>query len=221
MDFKDLQAKLIELTKRNISQTDISKALNVTRSNISLRIKNKSPLNTQEIEKIENYFNTKLIDYNSADLDDLHYCGTLSKTLEESTDFIRVPYYPQLEASCGQGIFAPKNNPNADFFPISTKYGLNKHSKYFIINAFGDSMEPTIEDKQYVIFEEWREKQIVDNKVYFFCYENKLYIKRLAYNIDEIVVMSDNKKYDKKIISKSEISKVTVFGRFKGLIEND
>lgn len=61
---KDLQTKLIELTKRNISQTDIANALNVTRSNISLRIKNDSPLNTEEIKKIEEYFNVTLLAYN-------------------------------------------------------------------------------------------------------------------------------------------------------------
>lgn len=61
MNFKEIQVKLTELTKRNISQTEIAKALNVTRSNISTRAKNNSPLNTIEIEKIERYFNVTLI----------------------------------------------------------------------------------------------------------------------------------------------------------------
>lgn len=155
------------------------------------------------------------------DLDDLNYSGTTSRYLEEALDFIRVPYYPELEASCGNGIFAPEKNPNADYFPISTKYGLNKRSKYFVINAFGDSMEPTIYDRQYVIFEQWQGKPIIDNRIYFFCFDDKLFIKRLAFNIDEYVVMSDNKKYDTKKIEKLDVNKVIIFGKFKGLIEND
>ena len=51
MDFEQLQSKLIGLTKRNISQTEIGNALGITRSTTSTRFKTKSQLKTSELEK--------------------------------------------------------------------------------------------------------------------------------------------------------------------------
>lgn len=56
MNFKELKAKLILLTKRNISQVDIAKALNIGRSNITLKIKNNAQVTWDEQYKIEDYF---------------------------------------------------------------------------------------------------------------------------------------------------------------------
>lgn len=250
MNFKELQLRIIELTKRNISQTDIAKSLNVKPSNISMRAKSNSPLNTAEIEKIEKYFNIKLInsytfpdeliktarkiekysDYMPADFED-EYTGTTSRMLEETNYFINVPYYPELEASCGNGTIAPFVNPNPEYYPISDRYGLSNKKKYFIINAFGDSMEKTIFDKEYIIFEDWKNKnnQIIDNKIYFFCYEGRLYIKRLIFNIHEVIVISDNSTKDEngdliykpQIIKKEDMNNLNIYGKFKGKIEND
>lgn len=167
----------------------------------------------------------------SEEVDDYDYTGTTSRYLEEAIDFVRVPYYPELEASCGNGIIAPFSNPNPDNFPISLKYGLNERKKYFVINAFGDSMEKTIFDKEYIIFEDWRDRnnQIVDNKIYFFCYEGRLYIKRLIYNINEVIVLSDNNTkddngdliYKPQVIKKEDMNNLDIYGKFKGKIEND
>lgn len=48
------------LTKRNISQAEVGVALNTTRSNISLRCKNKSLLTSEEIKKINQHFNVNI-----------------------------------------------------------------------------------------------------------------------------------------------------------------
>lgn len=48
------------LTNHNISQSEIGVALNTTRSNISLRCKNKSLLTSEEIEKINKHFNVNI-----------------------------------------------------------------------------------------------------------------------------------------------------------------
>lgn len=55
-----IQAQLRDLTKAEIKQSDIAKALNVGKANISLRIKNKSKLTYDEIKKIEAYFNVSV-----------------------------------------------------------------------------------------------------------------------------------------------------------------
>ena len=54
---KEVQLVLQNLLKRIVSQAEIGKALGTGRANISLRIKNNSGLNDEEIRKIEKYFN--------------------------------------------------------------------------------------------------------------------------------------------------------------------
>jgi predicted transcriptional regulator len=56
IDFSSLQVKLTELTKRNISQTDIAEALGLTRSTVSARVKSNSKIKFSEQEKLERYF---------------------------------------------------------------------------------------------------------------------------------------------------------------------
>lgn len=60
MNICELQTLLITLTRRNITQTKIAEALGTTRSNISLRIKNKSLITNEELEKVENFFNISI-----------------------------------------------------------------------------------------------------------------------------------------------------------------
>ena len=60
MNICELQTLLITLTKSNISQTKIAEAFGTTRSNISLRMKNKSLVTNEELEKTEKFFNISL-----------------------------------------------------------------------------------------------------------------------------------------------------------------
>ena len=218
----------------------------------STRIKTNSPLNTLEIEKVEKYFNVKLMLRLTGEKDKTPKIFKFTHSTEvekhnkkfdefnkknypampdpnngiSSTDddSICIPYYSDLVASCGPGGFVLEDNPQADFFPISTKYGLNKHTKYFIISAFGNSMEKTIHDKELVIFEDWKNKQIIDDKIYFFCLNNRFFIKRLAFNFDEIIITADNKaEYEVKSVPVKELDEnnLIIYGKFKGKIEND
>lgn len=146
---------------------------------------------------------------------------------ETPNDFIKIPYYPDIEASCGSGVFAPENLPTPENFMLPARM-LNKRSKYFIIPAVGNSMEKTIYDKELVVLEDWTGKQIVDDKIYFFCYNNKHYIKRLVHNIDEVVVISDNSERDAdgkrihetKSIKGEDINNLKIYGRFKARVED-
>lgn len=61
MNFKELQANLQNLIPdKKISQTDIANILNMTRANISLRIKNRSEVTVSELQKIENFYGVTL-----------------------------------------------------------------------------------------------------------------------------------------------------------------
>lgn len=60
MNICELQTLLITLTKSNISQTKIAEAFGTTRSNISLRCKNKSIVTPEELKKCEEFFSVDL-----------------------------------------------------------------------------------------------------------------------------------------------------------------
>ncbi len=61
MNIKELQEKLQNLIpEKKISQTEIANVLNMTRSNISLRIKNNSEVTVTELQKIEQYYGVTL-----------------------------------------------------------------------------------------------------------------------------------------------------------------
>jgi len=61
MIFRELQQKLQNLIpNRRISQTEIANILNMTRANISLRVKNNSEVTVSELQKIENYYGISL-----------------------------------------------------------------------------------------------------------------------------------------------------------------
>lgn len=149
--------------------------------------------------------------------------------IDETNTLIDVYYFKDLGGSCGQGSLIDYVSPETETLQLSSKYGLSQHSKYFCINAFGDSMIETIHDKEVVIFEDWHDKQIIDNKIYLFSLDNKYYIKRLAYNIDEVTITSDNKTkdengnyiYSTKKIKGDDINRLYIYGRFRGKIEKD
>ena len=59
----EIQLHLQNLLKRIVSQAELGKALGTGRSNINLRIKNKSKLKIDEIKKLEKYFCVSLSEY--------------------------------------------------------------------------------------------------------------------------------------------------------------
>lgn len=224
MLFNEVLAKLKILTFRNkpsieITQASVGRIIGLDRAAANKRFKRNSKCSAEEIKMIEDYYNVDLSAV-STNLDDLVYS-------EAETNFIKVPYYPDIEASCGNGVFAPDTLPSPEMFLLPANM-LSKHSKYFIIPAVGNSMEKTIFDKELVILEDWTGKQIVDDKIYFFCYNNRHYLKRLAFNIDEVIVLSDNTVkdadgkliYETKSIKGADIESLSIYGRFKAKVED-
>lgn len=81
MNIIELQTALQNLTNVKVSLAEIARALNVSRSNISLRAKNESEVTISEIEKVQDFFNVKL--YLRVDNSDVFLA---SNTLERIKD---------------------------------------------------------------------------------------------------------------------------------------
>ncbi|MEG9499886.1 XRE family transcriptional regulator [Mannheimia indoligenes] len=73
-----------------------------------------------------------------------------------------------------------------------------------IINVDGDSMEPTIGNGD-LLFVDTTKSSYQGDGVYVFSYGENLYVKRLQFAGDELLVISDNPRYkDWKITAKNE-----------------
>lgn len=180
MYLADLMTELRGILSKNVSYSDIAKALNVSRQYIN-QIKEKD-LTTAQIEKIEKYFETKLSNNIITTIDD---------------DCISIPVKGEVFASMGYGVTVYDERQTATY-SISRKLvedlGISKN-KTEIIFAQGDSMLPTIEGGDSLLVDHTR-TEIYDGKIYCVRIDGQLYAKRLQKIPPNTVrIVSDNSKY--------------------------
>ena len=280
----EVLTELQNLTNSKISQTELGKALGITRSAISLRIKNKSEVSYAELKKIENYFNVSLTKFKqtnhalinsnnkeaikntvryvkdsltrykgkSISYDYLAKILGCSKqnlwqnperiltdeqiklietsekvsltevNLVENTN-VSMKYFVDVLGSCGSGAFEQSQNFEIINVPVQLIGNFSPKKDYSVINAYGDSMSPTIINKDKLIIEHLFNNNIIDNKIYVFAYENHIYIKRLVKNIDEIIIISDNEDksiYETKKIRTYEMNDLFIIGQVVGIFRD-
>lgn len=126
-------------------------------------------------------------------------------------------YYPEVFGSCGTGTFVPAEYKEPMNVPIQCVNAYNANKKYSVIHAYGDSMQPYIHDKDLLVFEDYNGEQICDNRIYVFRYEDKIFIKRLVLNINQLIIKSDNAEY-KPITVDLKDADIQIIGKFAGLM---
>ena len=219
LTIKELLDELQKLTNLKISQTDIANALGTTRSNISLRIKNKSMATLEEIKKViaflnlsspHNVMNALLKSKNQLIADNI-------EDDPDQEDTISMDYYPDVFGSCGAGAFVFSENKEILEVPRRLITSYDGFKKYSVINAVGDSMTPYIFDKDRLVVEHWQGEQIRDNRIYIFRFGDNIFIKRLVLNLDQIIVKSDNKEYPPRHIEKKDADDFQIIGRIVGI----
>ena len=219
LTIKELLDELQKLTNLKISQTDIANALGTTRSNISLRIKNKSMATLEEIKKViaflnlsspHNVMNALLKSKNQLIADNI-------EDDPDQEDTISMDYYPDVFGSCGAGAFVFSENKEILEVPRRLITSYDGFKKYSVINAVGGSMTPYIFDKDRLVVEHWQGEQIRDNRIYIFRFGDNIFIKRLVLNLDQIIVKSDNKEYPPRHIEKKDADDFQIIGRIVGI----
>ena len=126
-------------------------------------------------------------------------------------------YYPEVFGSCGTGTFVPAEYKEPMNVPIQCVNAYNANKRYSVIHAYGDSMQPYIHDKDLLVFEDYNGEQICDNRIYVFRYEDKIFIKRLVLNINQLIIKSDNAEY-KPITVDLKDADIQIIGKFAGLM---
>jgi phage repressor protein C with HTH and peptisase S24 domain len=184
MLYHELVGELQNLIHIKVSQQSIANILGIAQGAISQRIKNNKPFNMDELIKIEH-----------------HYAIDGELTGVQIIDSkVYLDFYPDVFGSCGSGcmVFSEAKEQIAVTQDIITNYSPN--NQYSIISARGSSMSPTINDDDRLVIQHNVENQIIDDTVYLFRYNDELFIKRLVKNVDQIVCISENPRFQDRII---------------------
>lgn len=196
-------SSLQKFTKEKVTQEDIAKILGITKSAVSNRIARKQELKEFEIIKLDDAFNI------------------VSTKQNKTSDSVTLDYYPDIFGSCGNGVF--ELSQEKDQIIVPKKAFFEKFSpikQYSVINAKGNSMMPLFYDNDKLIVEHWTGEQIIDNKPYIFCYKDEIFIKRLAKNVDQLMIISENKDYDIRKLTGNQLKDVNIIGQIVGLMRD-
>lgn len=195
---------IIEALTSNLNfvpkQADLGRILNIGRATMSNRAKNNSKFSDEEIALIEEFYGIK-IDKQIA--------------IKE----VSLDYYPDVFGSCGEGcmVFDETSEKMSITKDVITNY--SPKNKYSIISARGSSMSPVINDDDRLVIQHNVGNQIVDDNVYLFKYNDELFIKRLVKNVDQIVCISENPRFQDRIIEPTA-ENFSILGKVVGLFRS-
>jgi phage repressor protein C with HTH and peptisase S24 domain len=203
-------------TGKTPTQQQLADILDTTKNTIGSRAFRDKEYSVREIMKISEATGVSLLnDGSSLKVFTRDQRENLISTLQER-EFI-ADYYPEVFGSCGTGTFVPADYRESISVPKQCVNAFNANKHYSVIHAYGDSMQPYIHDKDLLIFEDYNGEQICDNRIYVFRYEDKIFIKRLVLNINQLIIKSDNAEY-KPITVDLKDADIQIIGKFAGLM---
>ena len=184
------------------TQQALASILGIAQTAINGRAKRNSNFSDEEIEKIERFYNVQLKESSVA-----------------SIDCLEVDYYPDIYASCGSGCVVFDESKEKLTIAKSTIPYYSPNEKYFVVTCKGSSMSPILEENDKAVIQQWQGEQIIDDRIYLFSYNSELFIKRLVKNLDQVVVISENKTFENRIVTKKDEFRIIgqIVGMFRDL----
>ena len=199
MKYSELLPTLQNLIGYKPTAKEVSDVLNFSSEKVYYtRAQRNSSFSLEEIETLERHYGIDLIGANNNSID--------------------LNYYPDVFASCGNGIMVFDDTSEKISVNKNTIPDFSENATYSVINARGFSMYPVISDNDKVIIKHWQGEQIIDDKIYLFDYKGELFIKRLVKNIDQVIAKSEDKTLEPRPM---ETSNLTILGRVISLIRTD
>jgi hypothetical protein cfetvA_11654 len=137
----------------------------------------------------------------------------------EENGIIAVPYFEDTYASAGNGAINYEEAPTTLDFNENFLRGFlhisGDLSKVHIINAKGDSMEPTIANGELLFISTANAGCVISGNIYVINYGGNVFVKRLEKNpiTKAITLFSDNEKYEPIVIDSENLENCAIVGR--------
>lgn len=209
------------MDEKSVSQNALARMIGVTQPSIK-KVLDGNTLNPKNIIEIANALNVEAEWLKTGNGRAPDFASEVD-SVEENNE----PFYTRLEvldvyASAGNGEFVSgdlagyvqavefQNEYFHQLFQRASDKGLA------IINVKGDSMEPTICSGDLLFVDTTRNAYQGDG-IYVFSFNDKLYVKRLQFAGDKLLVISDNKHYHTWDINPDNESKVVYHGKVEFL----
>jgi phage repressor protein C with HTH and peptisase S24 domain len=156
---------------------------------------------------------------------DLRHMIDNPKSIKYNNDtLVEVPYHENIHASAGAGSYnedSAYTTPMA-FSPVflQSHFGIEKFQGLHIINATGDSMEPTIMSGELLFVNpfENEDHQVKDGSIYVIMTTDVVMVKRVRRNpiSKEMKLISDNKEVDDILLTGDMLDECRIVGRVIG-----
>lgn len=199
MNIAELEKELTNKGIKNITNRKIADIWGMNEVSYSHKKRLGSEIKPRNIEQIENYFGITLLK---------------NTVINEG---IKLDYYPEISASCGNGSYTDNTTLEKITVPMQAIEDFNIKNQYTVIRAFSDSMQPEILPQDYLVVQH-NINGIIDNHIYIFTYQEKLYCKYLSNNLGQIIVRSENERYPIRYIEGEELNNFYLIGEVKAHI---
>lgn len=204
MRYSVLIGNLQNLTNSKVDISEIAKVIGKPARTLYTRGQRDTEFKQSEINQIEEFYKVNL-----------------SKSDTSNNNSVTLDYYPDVFGSCGNGVFELSQEKEQIIVPKKAFFEkFSPVKQYSVINAKGNSMMPLFYDKDKLIVEHWNGEQIIDNCPYIFCYKDEIFIKRLAKNVDQLMIISENKDYDIRKLTGNQLKDVNIIGQIVGLMRD-
>ncbi len=207
---KEIGKRIAEIRNRvGQNQNDFAKQVGVSTASLSLYERGAKAPNTDFLHLLNDKFNANLQWLITGKE------GSDNKAIASDNSYTLLPRY-DVTASAGSGSFIDAENIK-DKLSFSTKWlehiGLNIKNAA-LLNASGDSMEPTIKDGS-VLLLKLDEDEIKDGSIYVIQISGQTFVKRLKRDLKGIQILSDNPVYEPQHLTYAELedSPMTIAGR--------
>ena len=198
------------IDERRLTYTEIANAVGVTKAAVAYWAKGNLP----QGEKL-----AALCDFLKVEPSYLQYgiTGTPGGSIETDNDMVSIPVL-DIQGACGTDGRINLLSHMVKMIQVAKSWILARcvapnFKALHIINAYGDSMKPLIDDGDFVIVDTSK-RELLGDGVYVIQAGNDTFIKRIQKQINgSLLLISDNPAYKPYEISKEEVESVQIIGK--------
>lgn len=216
-------AKKSGVSIQSIKRYETGIGENITTSNLEkiakvFEVKKSYFLNDDESSLVVRKFDENLVRKSFVSPSNLKPQNKSNDNTEEN-GIIAVPYFEDTYASAGDGAINYEEAPTTLDFNESFLRGFLRISgdlsKVHIINAKGDSMEPTIANGELLFISTANAGGVISGNIYVINYGGDVFVKRLEKNpiTRAVTLFSDNEKYEPIVIDGENLENYAIVGR--------